>query len=280
MCIRDRPIGDDVPYGTGFAVMQAMEDIDDSSTVVILYGDTPLITESTIDELINYHSKNQFKATVLTAILDDPTGYGRIIREDTGDILKIVEQKDASEEEKKIKMCIRDRDRVLFDQFCGSGTIPIEAAMIGRNMAPGLDRNFAAEKWPRVKKEYWQEAKKEAFKAIDNETKLHILGCDIDRKAILRARDNAANFGLEDDIAFFIKDFRDAELKNEYGVVITNPPYGERISERREVERLHKDLGLKFKELDTWSVYVITSNENFEKDYGKMCIRDSYKTNK
>ncbi|MEY8415990.1 THUMP domain-containing class I SAM-dependent RNA methyltransferase [Tissierella praeacuta] len=166
-----------------------------------------------------------------------------------------------------------NKDRVLFDPFCGSGTIPIEAAMIGRNMAPGLDRNFAAEKWPRVKKEYWQEAKKEAFKAIDNETKLHILGCDIDRKAILRARDNAANFGLEDDIAFFIKDFRDAELKNEYGVVITNPPYGERISERREVERLHKDLGLKFKELDTWSVYVITSNENFEKDYGKKADR-------
>ncbi|WP_333638573.1 bifunctional UDP-N-acetylglucosamine diphosphorylase/glucosamine-1-phosphate N-acetyltransferase GlmU [Tissierella praeacuta] len=100
---KTQPIGDDVPYGTGFAVMQAMEDIDDSSTVVILYGDTPLITESTIDELINYHSKNQFKATVLTAILDNPTGYGRIIREDTGDILKIVEQKDASEEEKKIK---------------------------------------------------------------------------------------------------------------------------------------------------------------------------------
>lgn len=100
---KTQPIGDDVPYGTGFAVMQAMEDINDSSTVVILYGDTPLITESTIDELINYHSKNQFKATVLTAILDNPTGYGRIIREDTGDILKIVEQKDASEEEKKIK---------------------------------------------------------------------------------------------------------------------------------------------------------------------------------
>ncbi|WP_313757788.1 bifunctional UDP-N-acetylglucosamine diphosphorylase/glucosamine-1-phosphate N-acetyltransferase GlmU [Tissierella sp.] len=100
---KTQPIGDDVPYGTGFAVMQAMDDIDDNSTVVILYGDTPLITESTINELINYHSENQFKATVLTAILDDPTGYGRIIREDTGNILKIVEQKDASEEEKKIK---------------------------------------------------------------------------------------------------------------------------------------------------------------------------------
>ncbi len=98
-----QPIGDDVPYGTGFAVMQAIDHIDDNSTVVILYGDTPLITESTINKLINYHSENQFKATVLTAILDEPTGYGRIIREDTGNILKIVEQKDASEEENKIK---------------------------------------------------------------------------------------------------------------------------------------------------------------------------------
>lgn len=166
-----------------------------------------------------------------------------------------------------------NKDRVLLDPFCGSGTIPIEAAMIGKNMAPGLDRNFAAEEWPRVKKEYWSEARKEAFQAIDNKTKLHILGCDIDRKAILRARDNAANFGLEDDIAFFIKDFRDAELNNEYGVVVTNPPYGERISEKREVEILHKDLGLKFKELDTWSAYVITSDENFEKHYGKKADR-------
>lgn len=99
---KTQPIGEGVPYGTGFAVMQAIDHIEDNSTVIILYGDTPLITELTISKLINYHNQNQFKATVLTAILDDPTGYGRIIRENTGDILKIVEQKDASEEEKKI----------------------------------------------------------------------------------------------------------------------------------------------------------------------------------
>lgn len=163
-----------------------------------------------------------------------------------------------------------NKERVLFDPFCGSGTIPIEAAMIGRNMAPGLDRKFASEEWHRVNKEYWAEVKKEAFKSIDTNTKLHILGCDIDKKSILRARDNAANFGLEDDIAFFIKDFRDAELNNEYGVVITNPPYGERLGEKEEVEKLYKDLGAKFKELDTWSSYVITSDESFEKYYGKV----------
>lgn len=166
-----------------------------------------------------------------------------------------------------------NKDRVLFDPFCGSGTIPIEAAMIGKNMAPGLDRSFAAEEWPRVKKEYWKMARQEAFKAMDTDVKLHILGCDIDRKSILRARDNAANFGLEDDIAFFIKDFREAELNNEYGVVITNPPYGERLGEKLEVQELYKDLGLKFKELDTWSTYVITSDEDFEKHYGKKANR-------
>lgn len=162
-----------------------------------------------------------------------------------------------------------NKDRVLFDPFCGSGTIPIEAAMIGKNMAPGLDRNFAAEEWDRIPKELWSEAKRDAFKAIDTETKLHILGCDIDRKAILRARDNAANFGLEDDIAFFNKDFREAELNNEYGVVISNPPYGERIGEKEEVTELYKDLGIKLKELDTWSTYIITSDEKFENHYGK-----------
>ena len=162
-----------------------------------------------------------------------------------------------------------NKDRVLFDPFCGSGTIPIEAAMIGRNMAPGLDRNFASEEWPRVKKEYWAKARKEAFEAIDYETRLDILGCDIDKRSILIARDNAANLGFEDDIAFFIKDFREAELNNEYGVVITNPPYGERIGEMEEVKELYKDLGLMFKDLDTWSTYVITSDEKFETHYGK-----------
>ncbi len=166
-----------------------------------------------------------------------------------------------------------NKERVLFDPFCGSGTIAIEAAMIGRNMAPGLDRNFASEEWPRVKKEYWQEAKREAFEAIDTETKLHILGCDIDKRAIHRARDNAANLGFEDDIAFFNKDFRDAELNNEYGVVITNPPYGERIGEKEEIEELFKDLGSKFEELDTWSTYIITSDENLETHYGKKADR-------
>lgn len=162
-----------------------------------------------------------------------------------------------------------NKDRVLFDPFCGSGTIPIEAAMIGKNIAPGLDRKFVAEDWERINKEYWSEARTDAFKAIDNNVKLKILGCDIDKRAILRSRDNAAKVGLEDDIEFFMKDMRDVDLKNDYGVVISNPPYGERIGEKNEIQELYTDLGAKFRELDTWSVYIITSEESFEKLYGK-----------
>lgn len=98
-----QPIGEEYPYGTGFAVMQGIDYIEDDSTVIILYGDTPLITEGTINKLMKYHNENKLQATVLTAILDDPTGYGRIIRESHGDILKIVEQRDASPAEIEIK---------------------------------------------------------------------------------------------------------------------------------------------------------------------------------
>lgn len=162
-----------------------------------------------------------------------------------------------------------NKERTLLDPFCGSGTIPIEAAMIGKNIAPGLDRSFAAEEWPNIDKEYWTNVKREAFKVIDNDVKLDILGCDIDKRSILRARDNAANLGLEEDIQFFMKDMREVDLKNEYGVVISNPPYGERMGEKEEIQKLYTDLGLKFRELDTWSMYIITSDEEFEKLYGK-----------
>lgn len=166
-----------------------------------------------------------------------------------------------------------NKDRVLLDPFCGSGTIPIEAAMIGRNIAPGLDRKFVSEEWDIIEKAHWSKARQEAFQAIDNDSQIHILGCDIDRRSILRARDNAANLGLDEDISFFIKDMRDVDINDEYGVIITNPPYGERMGEGEEVRNLYMDFGKKFRKLDTWSIYVITSEEKFEKLYGKKADR-------
>lgn len=162
-----------------------------------------------------------------------------------------------------------NKDRPLFDPFCGSGTIPIEAAMIGKNIAPGLDRAFVAEGFENINKEYWVEERKKAFQSIDNDVKLNIMGCDIDKRSLLRSRDNAANLGLEDDLTFFMKDMRDVDINDDYGVVITNPPYGERMGDEEEIKQLYKDLGKKLKPLDTWSVYVITDDTNFESLYGK-----------
>ena len=166
-----------------------------------------------------------------------------------------------------------NKDRVLYDPFCGSGTIPIEAAMIARNIAPGLDRHFASEEWDRVDKKFFAEEKRKAYQVIDNESTLKILGSDTDKRSILRARDNAANLGLEDDIEFFMKDMRDVDLKDDYGVVITNPPYGERMGEIEEIRELYKDFGAKFKDLETWSVYAITSEENFEQLFDRKADR-------
>lgn len=166
-----------------------------------------------------------------------------------------------------------NKDRPLFDPFCGSGTIPIEAAMIGKNIAPGLDREFVSEGFENIKKEYWVEERKKAFEAIDNDVRLNIMGSDIDKRSLLRSRDNAANLGLEDDIRFFMKDMREVDILDDYGVVITNPPYGERMGDREDIKKLYKDLGKKFNALDTWSIYVITDDPNFESVYGKKADR-------
>lgn len=111
------------------------------------------------------------------------------------------------------------------------------------------------------------------MKEIDNETELQILASDTDKRSILRARDNAAKLGLEDDIEFFMKDMRDVDLRDDYGVVITNPPYGERMGEIEEISQLYEDFGQKFKMLKTWSVYAITSSRNFEDLYDRKADR-------
>jgi putative N6-adenine-specific DNA methylase len=162
-----------------------------------------------------------------------------------------------------------NKERVLLDPFCGAGTILIEAGMIGKNIAPGLDRSFDAEEFHFIDKDIWDTVRTDALRGINHDVKLELLGADIDKRSILRARDNAAKVGLEDDISFFMKDMRDIDLLDNYGVVITNPPYGERMGEKEEAELLYKDFGEKFRAFETWSIYTITSNENFEKLYGK-----------
>lgn len=161
------------------------------------------------------------------------------------------------------------KNRILFDPMCGSGTIPIEAAMIARNIAPGLNRSFACDSWERIDKSLWKQAKIEAYKAIDYDFPLKIYGSDIDFDAIELAKENAEKAGVDDCIEFSVKPLKDATLMGDYGCMITNPPYGERLGELKTVEELYRTLGRLMATNPTWSSYVITSMEYFEKLFGK-----------
>ena len=164
-------------------------------------------------------------------------------------------------------------DRVLIDPFCGSGTIAIEAAMIGKNIAPGLERGFVSEGWPRVPKALWKEARMEAMKAIRQNVDIQIYASDEDPKAIKMAEENAHKANVDDCITFSVQDMGRIRSDKNYGYIICNPPYGERMGEQKEVESLYKRMGQTFGKLDTWSVYVITSHEEFEKLYGKRASK-------
>lgn len=159
-------------------------------------------------------------------------------------------------------------DRTLFDPVCGSGTILIEAAMIGKNIAPGLNRKFVAEDFEFIPKNLWAIERKEAFSKINHEYKTMHYGSDIDADLIEIAKENALEAGVDDVITFECKPFSEATLPCDYGVCIMNPPYGERIGILEEVHQLYRDMGKLFRSNDTWSVYVITSDEQFEKLYG------------
>lgn len=173
-----------------------------------------------------------------------------------------------------VKLSYWNKDRILYDPMCGSGTIAIEAALIGKNIAPGLNRNFASMEWPLVKEEYWTEAKIEARKKIDFDSEIKIYASDVSEKAVRIAQENAIEAGVDDCIEFFIKDINHIDkTMAPYGVLITNPPYGERIGNEVDVAQIHKKLGQVFGKDKTWSVYVITSSENFEKEFGRKADR-------
>lgn len=155
--------------------------------------------------------------------------------------------------------------RILIDPCCGSGTIPIEAAMIARNIAPGLNRHFASEEWDVIPKNLWKEERTAAFNAIDNDLQLDITGYDIDLKAIEAARENAIEAGVDDCIQFHRMDMAKLESGGrEGGIIITNPPYGERIGEEKEIARIYKKYQSFFKENPTWSLFMITTDKEAE----------------
>lgn len=166
-----------------------------------------------------------------------------------------------------------NKDRILYDIFCGSGTIPIEAAMIGKNIAPGLSRDFASKHWDFIGKDIWKEETKKAFLAIDNDVELKIYASDINNKNLNAAKENAIEAGVDDCIIFKNRDFKDVEYENNYGIVISNPPYGERLNETYEVKKIYSDMGQIFKNLDTWSKYFLTSFDDFETFYKKPADR-------
>mgnify|MGYP002510807968 FL=1 len=168
-----------------------------------------------------------------------------------------------------IQLSYWKKDRILLDPFCGSGTIPIEAAMIARNIAPGLNRKFASENWERVDNKIWKEARIEAYKAIQYDVMPEIYGSDIDADAIALAKQNAEKAGVDDCIHFDVKSSFDLKLPGKYGVLVTNPPYGERIGELKEVENIYRGLGELMKQDNTWSTYIITSMEYFESLFGR-----------
>ncbi len=155
-------------------------------------------------------------------------------------------------------------DRLMMDPCCGSGTVPIEAAMIGRNIAPGLNRSFASEGWELIPAEVWKEERKAAYDAINYDTQLRIFAFDIDPKAIEAAEENAIEAGVDDCIVFKCMDMRKIQAREPRGIIITNPPYGERIGEAKQIAAIYRKYNEFFKENPTWSLFMITTDKEVE----------------
>jgi putative N6-adenine-specific DNA methylase len=164
-------------------------------------------------------------------------------------------------------------NRPFVDVFCGSGTIAIEAALIGQNIAPGFNRDFLSEEWPWMSASIWDKAREEAEDLANYDQVLDIAGHDIDHRMVKVAEQNAFEAGLGDLIQFKQMQVRDFTTPKEYGIIIGNPPYGERLSDRPSVEKMYAEMGDAFSKLDTWSIYMLTSHEQFEQYYGKKATK-------
>jgi len=168
-----------------------------------------------------------------------------------------------------VKLSRPREDVLLRDPFCGSGTILIEGAMMMKNIAPGIGRTFSAEEFPQFPKELWDEARKEARAAVKADCSFRATGSDINPECIEIAKAAAKRAGVSDMIDFFEADALDLTTGGVRGTVVTNPPYGERLLEKREAEELYRRMGEAWKRLDRWQIYVLTSHEGFQRLYGR-----------
>lgn len=164
-------------------------------------------------------------------------------------------------------------DYPLMDPFCGSGTIPIEAALVGQNIAPGFNREFASENWGFIKPKLWEKAFEEAEDLANYDQKLDITGTDIDHAMIKIASENAIEAGLGDLVSWKQMQVSDLFIRRENGYIISNPPYGQRLGDEKAVAAMYRHLGASMKDHPSWSVYIITAFEEFEKQYGMKATK-------
>lgn len=167
------------------------------------------------------------------------------------------------------------RDRILIDPFCGSGTFPIEAAMMAAGIAPGMNRSFTAENWTNlIDKQTWYDTIEEASEQVNTEIEVDIQGYDIDSDVIKAARENAKRAGVEHMIHFQQRPVNALSHPKKYGFIITNPPYGERLEEKQALPQLYTEIGESFRRLESWSAYMITSYEEAERYIGRKADKN------
>jgi len=167
------------------------------------------------------------------------------------------------------------KDRILVDPFCGSGTFPIEAAMMAANIAPGMNREFTAESWTNIiPKQLWYDTVQEAQDMVDTDITVDIQGYDLDGEVVKAARENAKRAGVDHLIHFQQRDVAKLSHPKKYGFIITNPPYGERLEEKEDLPDLYTTIGEVYKNLDAWSMYMITSYADAERYVGRKADKN------
>jgi len=172
-----------------------------------------------------------------------------------------------------VLLSVYEKDRLLIDPMCGSGTILIEAAMIARKIAPNLYTTFASEDWPAIPKNAWEQAREQARRAVDHDGELQLFGYDIDPEMVRASKANAKAAGVHRDITFEQKDVKELWIDQQYGMVISNPPYGMKVGDFQEMNQIYIALNKMFRKKTGWSVYILTGDKKFP-DYFKRAAPD------